>query len=83
MPTLQAEQTVQIDLDFEVFCKCKAGLCNSTETRQSRNRGMPQVIVEPCTFCLDAAREEAAGEAESEIKALKEEIARLESLLPD
>lgn len=47
------------EVTFEVFCaKCGAGLCNQTNTRTSRQRGEPQVTVEPCSNCLDKARDE-------------------------
>jgi hypothetical protein len=70
-----------IDVDFEVFCSCGNGLCNQSETRSSRHRGTPQVVVEPCEKCLASARTDGATEGadsrEGEIIALKDEIADL------
>ena len=45
------------DLEFEVFCSCGAALCRQSETRISRNRGMPQVVVEACEDCLERAQQ--------------------------
>ena len=44
------------DVEFEVFCSCGEGLCNVSETRVSRNRSVPQVVVEPCSKCVDKAK---------------------------
>ena len=46
---------MEITLEFEVYCSCGEGLCGQTETRRSRNRGMPQLVVEPCEKCLGRA----------------------------
>jgi len=42
----------EFSVDFEVFCSCGAPLCNKSEGRNSRNRGLPQVVVSPCEKCL-------------------------------
>jgi len=61
MPTFIAEikQEVEVkgEVEFEVFCSCGEGICNQSEGRQSRHRGMPQVVVEPCPKCMEAAKE--------------------------
>lgn len=58
----------EFSVEFEVFCSCGEGLCNQSDTRKSRNRLSPQVVVQPCDKCLDKAREEGreAGYAERE-----------------
>lgn len=67
MPSFTVEVTADAEVDFEVYCaKCGAGLCNNADTRASRLRGMPQVTIEPCERCLDAAREEGAAKAMEE-----------------
>jgi hypothetical protein len=69
---------VPVDVEFEVFCQCGAGLCNQSDTRSSRARGMPQVVVEPCEKCLKQAAEKAADDVRDELQA---QIAELESEL--
>lgn len=72
MPSFKVEVTGDAEVDFDVYCaKCGAGLCNNADTRASRRRGMPQVAIEPCERCLDAAREEGAA------KAMEEAVQRL------
>ena len=45
-------------VNFEIFCAtCGAGLCQLSDTRQSRRRGAHQVTVEACPHCLAEARE--------------------------
>lgn len=38
MPTFQTQITVDAEVEFEVFCACGNGMCNATETRESRSR---------------------------------------------
>jgi len=42
-----------INVDFEVFCSCGEGLCNSCTVGTTTRRGMPYIEVEPCQKCLD------------------------------
>jgi hypothetical protein len=60
--------TFTIDFDFEVFCKCGNGMCNSTETRESRKRGYPQIVVNPCDACIASEREDAEDSIKSEMQ---------------
>lgn len=39
-----------MEVSFEVYCTCGNGLCATT--RVSYNRGIPQIVVEPCEKCL-------------------------------
>jgi len=64
MPTFEAEITETVTVDFEVFCSCGEGLCGQSTGRQSRHRGQPQVVVEPCKRCLENARDEERGKYE-------------------
>jgi hypothetical protein len=51
----------EFTVDFEVYCsKCGAGLCNQSTTEV--RRGYPRVTVEPCTKCLDDAKNEGYDE---------------------
>jgi len=43
-------------LDFEVFCSCGRGLCNQSEVQSGR--WSPKVVVEPCSRCLEEAKQE-------------------------
>lgn len=81
MPTITIQPDVEVD--FEVFCAgCGAGICNNTDVRTSRTRGMPQLTVEPCKKCLEEARKVGASEKEDElideINELKSELKALE-----
>ena len=54
MPSIEADVTVRAEIEFEVYCaKCGAGLCNNVNTRESRNRRIPQIVIEPCETCLE------------------------------
>lgn len=68
MPSFSGiEVTAQVDVDFEVFCgTCGAGLCNVSDTRESRNRRMPQVTVEACAKCMENAKDDGRRDAEAE-----------------
>lgn len=68
----------EVEVSFEVFCSCGAGLCGQSEGRQSRQRNEPQVVVEPCKDCLQAARAEVIEDFNEQIKDLQDEIAELE-----
>lgn len=70
MPLFKAE----VEVDFEVFCTCGAGLCGQSQGRQSRTRNEPQVEVTPCEDCLSLARKETAEEAKEEIREEMQEI---------
>ena len=68
MPSFSGiEVTATVDVDFEVFCgTCGAGLCNVSNTRESRNRKYPQVTVEACAKCMENAKDDGRREAEAE-----------------
>ena len=44
--------TMNVDVDFQVWCSCGEGLCHATSCRGSH------VTVEPCPVCLEKAKEE-------------------------
>lgn len=44
-----------IEVEFEVFCSCGAGLCNQATTNNTSQRCCPGITVEPCQKCLDEA----------------------------
>jgi hypothetical protein len=55
MPSLSATvTTVEVDVDFEVFCgKCGAGQCGDSETGNTSRRKTPYVRVTPCAACME------------------------------
>lgn len=57
MPIIETSVETNVEVEFEVFCSCGEGLCNQSETRESRTRRTPQVVVEPCQKCLDRAED--------------------------
>jgi hypothetical protein len=70
--------SVEVDLEFEVFCgTCGKGLCNQSETRESRNRRYPQVTVDACQKCIESETEPF----KDEIYELKQKIEELENQL--
>lgn len=79
--SIEVTVTSSIDFEFEVFCGgCGAGICGNADTRESRQRRMPQVIVEPCEKCLEIARNEGRDEKEKEYE---ERISELEAELEE
>jgi cell division septum initiation protein DivIVA len=65
-------------LEFEVFCgTCGEGLCNQSETRESRNRRYPQVTVDACQKCIESETQPF----KDEIYELKQKIEELEDQL--
>ena len=85
MPAFEGiEVKAVVDVDFEVFCgTCGAGLCNSSNTRNSHIRRMPQVTVDACEVCMESAAEKARSETadkyEEELAELRERIKELET----
>lgn len=55
-----------INIEVEVWCaECGAGLCHQTEFHErGSKRGLH---VEPCTRCLEAARQEGRDDANKNI----------------
>lgn len=63
-----------VDIEFEVYCgTCGAGLCNDSDTRNSRNRSALQVTVDACPKCM-AAKDEKIAELEDEVNNLRQEL---------
>jgi len=56
MPTLE--------LEFEVFCSCGAGLCNNST--EGKTRHSQYITVEPCSDCLKSSREEGYKQCEED-----------------
>lgn len=83
MPNIKCQTEVEVDIDFEVFCgTCNNGLCNNTETRLSRTRSHPQIVVEVCQDCISEKDEEIEN-LKNEIEELKEEIIRLNNKIDE
>lgn len=79
MPSI--ETSIEVEVEFEVYCECGEGLCSNTTVRASRNRGTPQLVIEPCPVCLKAAAKEAASDAAIEHQDLIDELkARIKEL---
>ena len=58
MPSLPCE------VEFEAYCgQCGAGICGNVSTRTSRTRAVPQLVIEPCRRCIEAAAEGATDAA--------------------
>jgi hypothetical protein len=73
MPTITTEETVKIELEFEVYCNtCGAGLCGETTVK---GHTYPQVKVNVCPDCMK--------DKDEEIKGLQEEIKQLEKIIDD
>ena len=68
-------------VEVEVYCaECNAGLCNQTESVQTRSRGMPAFLVVPCDRCLERARDEGRDEGKDEAEdKFRDRIAELEN----
>jgi hypothetical protein len=79
MPTFDnVEITTVVSVDFEVFCgTCGMGLCNQSNTRESRSRRYAQVAVDVCQNCLEEAREEIRRELEDQILELQNKLDKL------
>ena len=63
-----------IDVEFEVFCKCGNGLCNVTDIRDSRRRSMPQAVVEACDKCTGLLQDRI-DDLQDELEDLRKELA--------
>ncbi len=77
MPTMEVE--------FEVFCSCGAGLCQQSVVENGR-RGQ-RVTVEPCARCLERSKESGFGDGvdnkQDEINGLESSIEELESRIKE
>ena len=52
-----------VTVEVEVYCAgCGTGLCNDTESTFTHNRHRPCFRVQPCTHCLQKARDEGFQE---------------------
>ena len=96
MPQFEVE--VKGEVEFEVFCSCGNGICNNSVGRNSRTRGIPQVVVEPCELCMERAKNDSYDKGHSEgydegydkareeldkiINDLKVELARISNATP-
>jgi hypothetical protein len=67
------------EIEFEVYCECGEGLCNTTAVRKSRNRCVDQIVVEACKDCI----EKMETEKDNEIYHLKEQILELENKIEE
>lgn len=76
MPYLDATVTTTeaVQVEFEAYCAyCNAGICGEIGTRTSRNRGIPQITVNPCPDCIKEKDAEIA-DLEAQIRALELEL---------
>lgn len=68
------ESSASVAIEFEVYCgTCNEGLCSNTRVRESRSRGMPQVVVDVCESCTSKL-EMKVEELEKENAALVKQI---------
>jgi hypothetical protein len=70
------------ELEFEVRCnECNADLITDENTRISARGGVGILNVQPCSTCLDDAKNEVhelVSERDARIKELEEELERLQ-----
>jgi hypothetical protein len=72
------EVSHNVDIEFEVYCgTCGAGLCQESDTRNSRRRSFLQVTVNACPDCMSKKQEEIDN-LKDEIKDLLIQISQLE-----
>jgi len=83
MPTFlySPELPDDIEIEFEVYCSCGAGLCNQTTVDDEHRRGR-RITVEPCEACLERAVSEAREQAELDV-AQREEASERAAALQD
>jgi hypothetical protein len=73
------EVSYNVDIEFEVYCgTCGAGLCQESDTRNSRRRSFLQVTVNACPICMSEKNEEIDN-LKDEIKDLLIQISQLEN----
>lgn len=48
----------EMKVDVEIWCSCGAGLCHQTSLHRT-GRGF---VVEPCSKCLDRAKDDGYGD---------------------
>jgi hypothetical protein len=55
----------QLEVSFNVYCSCGAGLCNQT-TVDSDGYGSAIITIEPCEACLEVAHADGRNEGYDE-----------------
>lgn len=69
------------EIEFEVYCgTCGAGLCQESDTRNSRNRSALQVTVNACPKCMKA-KDDEISELNEKVESLGEEVEGLQTEL--
>jgi len=59
----------EIEVNIEVYCAvCGEGLCNQTEFVKTYRRGESSFRVEPCSKCLQEAKDQGYEEGYEEAK---------------
>jgi len=55
----------ELECEFEVYCACGEGLCRNSTEGKTGGRGMPYITVEPCSKCLDKAKDDGYSDGYS------------------
>lgn len=72
MPSFDTTESINVEIEFEVYCSCGYGLCNQSDAT-SRN-GRRRLDVEPCPRCIAAAKDDGREERQPEIDALQTQL---------
>lgn len=83
MPTFvyRPEIPDDVEVEFEVYCRCGAGLCNQTTVDDDDRRGR-RITVAPCEACLEQAAADAREEAEAQAAQAQEADERAATRTP-
>lgn len=80
-PECETDNTIEVD--FEVWCSCGNGLCNSSTVGYTSRRGQPYITVKPCDKCLQEAMNVKEEELSEDIDELKSQIKQLEKTISE
>jgi len=60
MPSFEVTESVEINVEFEVFCgNCGEGLRSQSKGGNTTRRVQPYLMVDPCEKCLALAKNES------------------------
>lgn len=51
-----------LELEFEAYCICGEPMCPNIDTRISKKREVPQIVITPCKVCLKTERDDVYNE---------------------